>query len=413
MNQHPDMARLAESDNRKLEAPCKSSAHESAHLHVAGSARYLDDLPEVAGTAHAYLGLSTIAHGRISSLDLEAVHAASGVVAVLTAADLGDHNDVSPTGTGDDPVFAEHDIMFHGQPIFAVIAETRAQARLAADLAEVKYDPLPHHLTVEAAREASMDLVWPAMRLKRGEPAATLQAADQKIGGRMVIGGQDHFYLEGHIAYAVPGEDGDLLIHSSTQHPTEVQHMVAHCLGRVMGDVRVEVRRMGGAFGGKETQSNLFAVVAAIAADRLKRPVKIRPDRDDDMIATGKRHDFVADYSVAFDEEGLIQAVDATIAARCGFSADLSGPVTDRALFHADNCYHYPAVELRSEPRRTHTVSNTAFRGFGGPQGLIVAERMVEEIAYAVGKDPLDVRKANFYGTSNRNPFQAGRRHGQ
>ncbi|MEO0497424.1 MAG: xanthine dehydrogenase molybdopterin binding subunit, partial [Pseudomonadota bacterium] len=191
--------------------------------------------------------------------------------------------------------------------------------------------------------------------------------------------------------------------HSSTQHPTEVQHMVAHCLGRSMGDVRVEVRRMGGAFGGKETQSNIFAVIASIAASRLNRPVKIRPDRDDDMTSTGKRHDFVADYSVAYDDEGVIEAVDGTFAARCGFSADLSGPVTDRALFHADNCYFYPSVELRSEPRRTHTVSNTAFRGFGGPQGLIVAERLVEEIAYSLGRDPLDVRKANFYGTSDRN----------
>ncbi|MEN0087512.1 MAG: xanthine dehydrogenase molybdopterin binding subunit [Pseudomonadota bacterium] len=390
-------------DAKAGERPNPSTAHESATLHVSGKARYLDDLPEFEATAHAYLGLSTIAHGRISAMDLDAVRAAPGVLDVLTAVDMAAHNDVSPTGAKDDPVFADDTVMFHGQPIFAVVAETRAQARHAAHLAEVDYEELPHAITVEAAREADLDMVWPGMKLKRGDAAAALAKATNRIDARMAIGGQDHFYLEGHIAFAVPGEAGDMVVHSSTQHPSEVQHRVAHCLGRTMGDVRVEVRRMGGAFGGKETQSNIFAVVAAMAASRLDRPVKIRPDRDDDMIATGKRHDFVADYSVAYDDDGVIEGVDGTFAARCGFSADLSGPVTDRALFHADNCYFYPAVELRSEPRRTHTVSNTAFRGFGGPQGLIVAERIVEEIAYAQGRDPLDVRKANFYRTANRN----------
>ncbi|MEM1365919.1 MAG: xanthine dehydrogenase molybdopterin binding subunit [Pseudomonadota bacterium] len=409
MNQHPNVARMVQGvkHSAKQRQPDEkknpSAAHESAALHVVGSARYLDDLPEFEGTVHAYLGLSTIAHGRIKSINLDAVRTAPGVLDVLVAADLDGHNDVSPTGAKDDPVFAEVEVMFHGQPVFAVVAETRAQARNAAQLAQVVYDELPHALTVDAARKAGMDLVWPGMKLKRGDAAKALHEATNRLDGRMTIGGQDHFYLEGHIAYAVPGEAGNMVVHSSTQHPTEVQHMVAHCLGRTMGDVRVEVRRMGGAFGGKETQSNLFAVVASLAATRLNRPVKIRPDRDDDMIATGKRHDFVADYAVAFDDDGVIEAVDGTFAARCGFSADLSGPVTDRSLFHADNCYFYPAVELRSEPRRTHTVSNTAFRGFGGPQGLIVAERIVEEIAYKLGRDPLDVRKANFYGTSDRN----------
>ncbi len=219
----------------------------------------------------------------------------------------------------------------------------------------------------------------------------------------MEIGGQDHFYLEGHIALAIPGEDRDVTVYSSTQHPTEVQHMVSHALGVPSHAVTVEVRRMGGAFGGKETQGNLFACIAAIAAKKLGRAVKCRPDRDEDMIATGKRHDFVADYDIGFDADGRILAADFVLAARCGFSSDLSGPVTDRALFHCDNAYFYPAVRAVSEPLRTHTVSNTAFRGFGGPQGVLAAERVIEEIAFATGRDALDIRKLNFYGVSDRN----------
>ena len=205
------------------------------------------------------------------------------------------------------------------------------------------------------------------------------------------------------IAFAVPGEDDEVTVYSSTQHPSEVQHMVAHVLGVPSNAVTIIVRRMGGGFGGKETQPNLFAAVAAVAAKKWNRAVKIRPDRDDDMVATGKRHDFLNDYEVGFDDDGRILAVDGTFAARCGFSADLSGPVTDRALFHADNAYFYPAVRLVSKPMKTNTVSNTAFRGFGGPQGLIIAERIMEEIAYALGKDPLEVRRANFYGEGERN----------
>jgi len=228
------------------------------------------------------------------------------------------------------------------------------------------------------------------------------KASENRIKGRMVVGGQDHMYLEGHIAAAIPGEDDDVIIYSSTQNPTEAQHMVAVALGTSNNAVTVNVRRMGGGFGGKETQMNQFCAVAAIAAKKWNRAVKIRPDRDDDMTSTGKRHDFVVDYDVGFDAEGRIQALDGAWAARCGFSSDLSGPVTDRALFHADNAYFYPAVRLVSHPMKTNTVSNTAFRGFGGPQGLIVAERIIEEIAYKLGKDPLDIRKLNFYGGPGR-----------
>ena len=380
----------------------RGSKHDSAPKHVAGEALYIDDLPEPAGLAHACLGLSTIAHGRLVSLDLAAVEAAPGVLGLVTAADIPGVNDISSTHRHDEPIFATDRIMHHGQPLFAVVARTRAQARQAALLARAVYEEAAPILDVAAARAAGGELVTEPLKLERGDGAAALQASPRRLKAAMTIGGQDHFYLESQIALAIPGEDEDMLVLSSTQHPSEVQHMVAQVLGVGSHAVTVEVRRMGGGFGGKETQSNLFAVVAALAARKLRRAVKLRPDRDDDMIITGKRHDFVCDYEIGFDDDGHILAVDAVYAARCGWNADLSGPVTDRALFHADNCYFYPAVRLRSEPLRTHTVSNTAFRGFGGPQGMVGAERFIEEVAFATGLDPLEVRRRNLYGGENR-----------
>ncbi|MEM9783038.1 MAG: xanthine dehydrogenase molybdopterin binding subunit [Pseudomonadota bacterium] len=384
-------------ETRILPAGARSVRHDSAEKHVLGTAEYVDDMAEPAGTLHAYLGLSTRAHAEILHIDMSAVRACPGVIGVLSAADIPGENDVSPTGKGDDPVFADTAVQFHGQPIFAVIAESRDAARGAAQKAAIRYRDRPALLSIDAAEAAGGTMVTEPLTLARGDVEATLGAAPHRLSGAMTIGGQDHFYLEGQIAMAVPGEDDDVTVFSSTQHPTEVQLMVAQVLGIAANAVTVQVRRMGGAFGGKETQGNLFAAVAALAAKRWGRAVKIRPDRDDDMIATGKRHDFRVRYDVGFDETGRIHAVDASYAARCGFSADLSGPVTDRALFHADNCYHYPAVRLTSKPLRTNTVSNTAFRGFGGPQGMVGAERIVEEIAYALGRDPLEIRKANFY----------------
>jgi xanthine dehydrogenase large subunit len=327
-------------------------------------------------------------------------------VDLLTAKDVPGRNDVSPTGKHDDPILAESEVMFHGQPIFAVIAKTRDEARRAARLAKIEYEALPHRLDPIAARDGGMDYVTEPLKLRRGEPEAAMAKVPMRASSRFAIGGQDHFYLEGQIAMALPGEDDEITIFVSTQHPSEVQHMVAHALGAPANAIVVNVRRMGGGFGGKETQMNLFACVAAIAARRLKRAVKVRPDRDDDMIATGKRHDFVVDYEVGFDPSGRILAVRGGWHARCGMSPDLSGPVTDRALFHADNAYVYPDVELRSHPWRTHTVSNTAFRGFGGRQGVIVAERIIEEIAYATGQDTLAVRKANLYQNGQLTPYR-------
>jgi xanthine dehydrogenase large subunit len=377
--------------------------HDSAHKHVAGEAVYIDDMPEPAGTLHGCLGLSTVAHGAIRKMDLAAVRTAPGVVCVLTAKDVPGENDISPTGRHDEPVLADGKVQFHGQPIFAVIAETREEARRACRLADVEYNELPAIIDVDGLDPDKDKMVTPPLTLKRGDASGAIAKAPRRAKGKIRIGGQDHFYLEGHIALAVPGEDRDVTVYSSTQHPSEVQHMVAHALGVPNHAVTVEIRRMGGGFGGKETQSNQFAALAAIAAKKLRRAVKIRPDRDDDMTATGKRHDFLVDYEVGFDDEGNILGVDYTYAARCGFSSDLSGPVTDRALFHCDNAYFYPNVHARSAPLYTNTVSNTAFRGFGGPQGMVAAERVIDEVAFATGKDALDIRKRNFYGTADRN----------
>ena len=376
--------------------------HDSAHKHVSGEAEYIDDIVEPTGLLHAYLGLSTVANGSIDEIDLSDVRSAKGVVGVLTAADIPGVNDISPTGKKDDPVFATT-VDFHGQAMFAVIANSRAEARNAALAAKVKYTEKEPVTDVAEARNSQYPFVTEPLTLKRGDAQSALEKAPRRIQSSMRIGGQDHFYLEGHIALALPGEDDDVTVYSSTQHPSEVQHMVGHVLDVPSNAVTVKVRRMGGAFGGKETQSNLFAAVAALAAKKFNRAVKLRPDRDDDMIVTGKRHDFLVDYDVGFTDEGRITAVNATFAARCGNSADLSGPVTDRALFHADNCYFFPDVVLKSEPFKTNTVSNTAFRGFGGPQGMLGGERMIEEIAYALGRDPLEIRKANFYGDTDRN----------
>ncbi len=376
--------------------------HDSAIKHVTGRAEYCDDIAEPIGTLHAYLGLSTKAHALIKSIDFSAVISAPGVIGVLTAEDIPGVNDVSPTGRHDEPIFATDKVEFWGQPMFAVVAETRDQARRATKLAKVTYEDLPHALDPEAAQEAGMGYITPPLTLKRGEVGSAMANAAHRIAGKLRVGGQDHMYLEGHIAFAIPGEDEDVMIHSSTQHPSEAQHMVAHVLGVPSNAVVINVRRMGGGFGGKETQMNLFCSVAAVAAKKWNRAVKIRPDRDDDMSATGKRHDFVIDYEVGFDDDGVIEAVTGDFAARCGFSSDLSGPVTDRALFHADNAYYYPNVLLNSHPMKTNTVSNTAFRGFGGPQGVIVAERIMEEIAYHRGLDSLEVRKRNFYGDDGR-----------
>ena len=370
-------------------------AHDSAARHVRGTAAYIDDMPEPAGTVHVAPGCADSARGVIHSMDLDAVCASPGVLAVLTAADIPGANDCSPA-FGDDPILAAGEILFHGQVVFAVVAETRDVARRAARRARIEVDSVAPRITVEDGLAAGAEVLAP-YEFRRGEPAPAIDSAANRLEGGVRIGGQEHFYLEGQAALAVPGEDDEMRVYSSTQHPSEVQNLVAHMLGVPGAAVVCECRRMGGAFGGKESQAAQWACLAALAAHAIGRPAKLRLDRDDDMVMTGKRHDFRVDWRCGFDGDGVLEGVDVELNGRCGYSADLSLGVNDRAMFHADNAYYYPAARIHSRRVRTDTVSNTAFRGFGGPQGTLFAERMMDAIAITLGLDPLVVRKRNLY----------------
>ena len=379
----------------------RSQQHESAAAQVAGAATYIDDLPEVRGTLHAAPILSPVAHGRLRGLDTRAALAVPGVQDVIVSADVpGDK--LLAAFAHDEPVFAFDTVQHVGQVIGLVVADSVMAARRAARLVKVDIEALPAVLTPRAAH-AAKSYVLPPVTVRRGEPEAALQRALHTLSGSLEVGGQEHFYLEGQIAYALPLEQHQWWIYSSTQHPGEVQHWVAHALGLANHDVRVECRRMGGGFGGKETQAGHLAVWAAVAANKLKRPVKLRLDRDDDFMVTGKRHPFAYDYTVGFDERGRLCGLQLQMLANCGFSADLSGPVADRAIFHADNAYFLEDVEIVSYRCKTNTQSHTAFRGFGGPQGVIVIESILGDIARHLGLDPLDVRRANLYGIEERN----------
>jgi xanthine dehydrogenase large subunit len=387
----------------------RDRAHESAHLHVAGEATYIDDIRELDGTLHAALGLSPVAHGKLLSIDTLRLRAEPGVTAVYTAADIPGTNDVGPIVHGDDPILADGVVHYLGQPMFAVIAADRRIARRVAARAKefVTIEPLPALLTAREAH-AAKSYVVPPMHLARGDARAALAAAPHRFKDTLSVGGQEQFYLEGQISYALPLEDETMLVHCSTQHPSEMQHLVAHMLGWHANQVQVQCRRMGGGFGGKESQSALFACVAALAAKKLKRPVKLRADRDDDFMITGRRHGFEFDFEVGFDDDGRVLGVEIDLIANAGFSADLSPPVMTRAICHFDNAYWLPHVSMHGYCARTNTQSNTAFRGFGGPQGAIAIEFILDSVARRLGKDPLDVRRANYYGTGTNNvtPYQ-------
>lgn len=374
----------------------KPLPHDAAPLHVTGQARYVDDIPLPANALHVAFGLSTIAHGDITALDLDPVRAAPGVVAVWSAADFDEMPDCSPS-VHDEPLLATGRVHYHGQPIFMVVADSHLAARKAARLAKVTYAELPALLTVDQALAANSRFEQGPVIWAKGDPAAAITAAPHIVEGQFEVGGQEHFYLEGQVAACLPLEGGDVLIHSSTQHPTEIQHKVAHALHIPMHAVRVEVRRMGGGFGGKESQGNALAIACAIAATRLNRPAKMRYDRDDDMMITGKRHDLRIRYRAGFDASGRVTGLEFTHLFRCGWAQDLSLPVADRAMLHADNCYHLPDIRIESHRLKTNTQSATAFRGFGGPQGMVGIERVMDHIAHALGHDPLAVRRANFY----------------
>jgi xanthine dehydrogenase large subunit len=380
--------------------------HDSAPLHVSGEAQYCDDTALPANTLHGAFGMSPIAHGRITSLDLSQVAAAPGVAAVAVAADVPGENNYGGA-VHDDPIFAEDLVQYAGQPVFAVAAGSMRAARIAARRAKLDLAPLPALLDIRAAL-AAKSYILPSQIMRRGDPRAQLAAAARRLSSTIVMGGQDHFYLEGQIAVVIPQEDGGMLVHSSTQHPTEVQSIVAHALGLSSNRVVVLCRRMGGGFGGKESQAALIAAAAAVLARKTGRPVKLRLDRDADMLMTGKRHDFIADYEAGFDDTGRLLALSVMLASRCGYSADLSGPVNDRAMFHVDNAYYLEHVEITSHRCKTHTVSNTAFRGFGGPQGMMVIEAVLDDIARTLSLDPLQVRRANLYGIAERNVTHYG-----
>lgn len=389
----------------------QSHPHESAILHVLGEATYTDDIPEAQGTLHAALGMSQKAHARIRSINFDAVRSAPGVVAVFTEADIPGTNDCGPI-LHDDPILAKGLVEYVGQPIFAVVADSHDNARRAVRKVVIDYEELPAILTPQAAH-AAKSYVLPPMHLARGNAQQAFATAAHRVSGQLYVGGQEQFYLEGQISYAIPKEQNGMLVLCSTQHPTEMQHVVAHALGVHSHNIVVECRRMGGGFGGKESQSALWAAVASIAAAKLKRPVKLRADRDDDMMVTGKRHCFYYDYEVGYDDAGRIVAAKVDMVSRAGFSADLSAPVATRAVCHFDNTYYLSDVDIKASCGKTNTQSNTAFRGFGGPQGAIAIEYIVDEIARNLGRDPLDIRKLNFYGRNDgegRNVTQYGQK---
>ena len=375
----------------------KSNPHESALLHVTGEATYVDDIPEAQGTLHAALGLSPVAHGRLISIDLAMLRAQPGIVAVLTAADIPGENNCGPL-LHDEPILATGELRYLGQPVFAIIATDRELARRAAGLAKkaIRCETLTPILSAIAGHEAKQYVV-PPMHLTRGDARTALAASPNRLQGQWTLGGQEQFYLEGQISYALPQEQQAMVVHCSTQHPSEMQAMVAHALHWQAHQVQVLCRRMGGGFGGKESQSAVFACVAALAANQLGQPVKLRVDRDDDFLVTGRRHGFDYRWDVGFDNEGRLLGVEADLIANCGHSADLSPPVMTRALCHFDNAYWLPHVALHGYCAKTNTQSNTAFRGFGGPQGALAIEMILDTVARRLNLDPVLVRQRNFY----------------
>ena len=371
--------------------------HESAHLHVTGGATFTDDMPELAGTLYAAIIKSPVAHGELigDGIDRDAILKAHGVVAVYTAKDIPGENNCGPI-VHDDPFLAVGKVEFLGQAVAVLVAREMLYAREAAHNAKVLVKELKPILTIDEAM-AAQSFVMPAKGITRGNASEAIANAPRKVKGSTETGQQEQFYMEGQITYAVPREDGQLTLYCSTQHPDGNQREAASALNLSTNDVEVICRRMGGGFGGKEGNASIFSQSAALAAFKLQKPVKLRVNRDDDMMITGKRHDFRIDYEVGYDDEGRILGADITLMSRCGYSIDYSGPVNDRACLHIDNCYYIPNLKLISHRCKTNTQSATAFRGFGGPQGMFGIETVIEEIANDIGKDPLDVRLLNIY----------------
>lgn len=391
-------------------AVSKSLPHDAAKLHVTGSARYVDDIPTPRDCLHLAFGLSPIAKGRITSMDLDAVRNSPGVVCVLTAEDLPFANDVSPS-IHDEPLLSDGTVHYLGQPVFLVAATSHRAARVAARKGQIEYAEEEALLTVDQALAADSRFEDGPRIYQKGDATAAIDDAPRVIEGTFDLGGQEHFYLEGQAALVFPQENGDVTVHSSTQHPTEIQHKVAEGLGVPMHAVRVETRRMGGGFGGKESQGNALAVACAIIAVQTGRPAKMRYDRDDDMTITGKRHAFKISYRAGFDDDGRLQGVEFLHLVNCGWAQDLSLPVADRAMLHSDNAYLIPNIRIESHRLKTNLQSFTAYRGFGGPQGMVGIERVMDHVAHDLGLDPVELRKRNYYaapadaGPDNTTPY--------
>ncbi len=375
--------------------------HDSAELHVSGEAVYIDDILLPENTLQVFVQGSSIAAGKLTKLDLTKVRKYKDAIAVVEATDIIGENNIGPV-VHDEPVFANKKILFAGQPLFAVAAGTIEQARQAATLAKIEYQFKEPILTIEQALKAN-SRVLPDVMIKRGRSSTSIKKAEHNLGGEFYIGGQDHFYLEGQVSLAVPQENGQMLVYCSTQHVSEVQELIARALDLENNQVVVETRRMGGAFGGKQTQAAQWAVIAALIADQSKRPANLCLDRDSDMLMTGKCHDFKIEYKAGFNSKGVLEGLEVSLASRCGCSTDLSGPINDRAMFHVDNAYYIKDITITSKRLKTNTVSNTAFRGFGGPQGMIVIERIMDEMAKKLQLDPVIVRSRNLYGKTTRN----------
>lgn len=383
----------------------KGIAHDSAARHVAGEAAYIDDMPELPGTLHAAFVLSPVAHGRLLGIDASEALAMPGVAGIWSAKDIPGHNEVGPILHGE-TLFAEDIVDYEGRVVAAVAASDFETAYRAAKRVKLNIEKLEPVLDIEEAHDKK-SYVLPAQQVVEGDVDRALSGAPHVISGKLRMGGQDHFYLETHIAYAIPGENGEMLVHSSTQHPTEVQHHVALVLGVHANAVECQVRRMGGGFGGKESQPTIIACAAALIAAQTGKPCKMRLKRRDDMVATGKRHDYVVNWKAGVDSRGRIVGLDIEYLARAGNLPDLTGPVITRTLTHSDNSYFIPHARFVGHACKTNTVSNTAFRGFGGPQGIIAIECIIDTIARELKLEPNNVRAINYYGdeTGDMTPF--------
>ena len=386
----------------------KNIEHESAVKHVTGKAIYTDDISEPKNLLHAVIGYSNCSKGVIKKIDYKDVLSSEGVVDIITEKDIEGINDVGPIFKGD-KIFTSKNIEYYGQPIFAVIAKTNNLAKKAALKVKIDLKISKPIVSIEEALKKKSFVLKPK-HLTRGNIKDGFKKSDNILKGKLYSGGQDHFYLEGQIAMTIPQEDNNFLVYSSTQHPSETQQIIGKVLKQNYNSIHVIVRRIGGGFGGKETQSFLFAAITSIAAKKLSKPVKLRVDRDDDMIMTGKRHDFLFDYEVGFNNSGEILALKIMMASRCGISPDLSGAINDRAIYHIDNAYFLPNIEINSYRCKTNTVSNTAFRGFGGPQGMFCIENIIENIAQKLNREASEIRKINFYKDKIKNTTHYGMR---